>query len=158
MDKPLLFLDVDGVLNVFDESGTPTQMPNGFPVWIPEGTSLRLELLAQKFDIVWATAWMGSAHPAFKEVLDLPDHWPHISWTQLKLTEIIKWAGDRPWAWVDDDIQFELDYLGWDRDRMIPDNVLLKDIDPNVGLTDQDTHDLLKFAYEQTASDPTEFV
>lgn len=149
-EKPILFLDVDGVLNVFDESGSPTQTPNGFPVWIPEGTKERLKILAEYFEMIWCTAWMGTAHVAFKEVLDLTDHWDYVSWTQYKLTEIIKTAGNRPWAWVDDDIQFELDDLGWNPDRMLPDNVLLQSINPNIGLCDADLHELILFAKEHS--------
>lgn len=148
-DKPFLFLDVDGVLNCFDETGdhcTVYQQANGFPVWIPNGTEARLKALDKYFEIVWATAWMGTAHGAFKDILNLPDFWPHISWSSYKLPEIIRWAGERPWAWIDDDIEFELKHLGWDRDRMILDNVLLQDINPNLGLSDGDVHELIYWA------------
>jgi hypothetical protein len=148
-EKPLLFLDVDGVINVpgADDEGEYVQTGNGFPAWIPYGTKERVHGLMKHFDIVWATAWFGAAHGAFKEVLDLPEEsWPYIAWTNLKLPWIIKYAGDRPWAWADDDIQFELDDMGWDRDRMLPSNTLLQDIDEKVGLSDSDVHELIYWA------------
>lgn len=147
-DRPILFLDVDGVLNCFDESrGKLIHEGTANHACVPYEMDLRLELLNLSFDIVWATAWFGSAHSAFREHLHLPEEpWPYLKWNQYKLTEILKYAGSRPWAWADDDISFELDGLGWDADRMLPDNAYLLQVEPNRGLTDEDTHSLLKFA------------
>lgn len=149
-DKPILFLDVDGVLNIFDEDKSTGVLINGHTpqrAYVPHGMKERIKLLSDNFDIVWATAWFGQAHAAFREHLELPDQsWPHLEWRMFKITEILKYAGIHPWAWVDDDIKFELDDLGWDIDRHIPDNAFLCQVDPNRGLTDDDLYSLLIFA------------
>jgi hypothetical protein len=159
--KPFLFLDVDGVLNCFDESKGTWINEGADRACVPPDMDLRIELLAQSFEIVWATAWFGSAHAAFGEHLRLPNEpWDYLRWNQYKLTEIVKYAKGRPWAWADDDIDFELKWLGWNEDTHLPDDTFLLRVNPNVGLTNADTHDLLKFAYDVTpvAPDPTEFI
>lgn len=162
--KPLLFLDVDGVLNCFsDKNGEWFDVPFISPfdlskeptidmkVCIPLGTQERIAKLLDHFEIVWCTAWFGAAHGAFKKALGLPDEsWPYVNWNQYKLPELIKFAHGRSWAFVDDDIQFELNGLGWDVDRHIPDNGLLVDVNPNYGLSDEHVTALVKFAQENT--------
>ena len=159
--KPILFLDVDGVLNCFDEANG-TLIHEGSPerACVPWQMSDKLKVLNDRFDIVWATAWFGSANAAFKEFLPIKEAYPFLQWRQHKLTEILKYANGRPWAWADDDIQFELDDLGWDRDRMIPDNAFLLDVAPNVGLGWKDVTALVMFAEDNTPVEPdeTEFI
>ena len=158
-DKPILFLDVDGVLNCFDESkGVLIHPETPNRACVPHGTDLRLSQLALNFEIVWATAWFGAAHRAFKEHLGLPEQpWEFLRWNQYKLTEILKFAGNRPWAWADDDIQYELNGLGWiPPERFLPDNSLLVGVEPNTGLSDDDVNSLLDFAYNNTPVKPDE--
>jgi hypothetical protein len=165
--KPILFLDVDGVLNVFEPfsvevdeylvtstSGTPE------PIFVPKGSRECVKFLSNKFDIVWATAWEGSAHTALKEALDLEDEpWPHIDWLGKKISEILKYASDRPWAWVDDFAIWELDQLGWstpdeweDRihkrpHRLFMDNTFILAPNYHEGLTANHVGRLVEFAY-----------
>lgn len=166
--KPFLFLDVDGVLNchayvnienfdeltVIDNSGQPEH------VVVPKYTKQRIGWLSKYFDIVWATAWVGAAHTAFKEHLDLPvDSWPHLDWDRLKIVEILKYAGDRAWAWVDDIAAWELQQMGWNNhddwddhgihkrpNRYFQDNTLIIAPSGKYGLTDSHVYELIRFA------------
>lgn len=120
MTNPILFLDVDGVLNchgyacpvdellVIDNADRPKT------VFIPKGTKEKIYRLRKYFEIVWATGWEGAAHSAFREYLDLPqESWHYIPFYGPKLMSLIKFAGDQPWAWVDDMAAWELQELGW---------------------------------------------
>lgn len=141
--KPLLFMDVDGVLNCFRDDGEMFNAGTADWCCVPPGTQDRLKILVKHFDPVWATAWFGRAN-VLREPLNLgPKPWPHIEWNQFKLTEILKFAKDRPWAWVDDDANFELDELGWTT-LMVPG--LVVEPDPNFGLNDQHVEQLVQYA------------
>jgi hypothetical protein len=135
MAKPFLFLDVDGVILAEREHLT----------FIPVGTRERLARLLPVFEPVWATAWLGAAHPTFRDDLDLPDEsWPYVDYKDFKLTAILRFAGGRPWAWVDDDAKWELASLG-DSFRDLPSSLV---ICPSykVGITDEHVEALLAFA------------
>jgi hypothetical protein len=177
--RPLLYLDVDGVLNCpnptvpaarhdldpdswrtaadrarrarmtarpqFAGSGGAPDGRVRIPVWVPEGTAERITAISCVYDVVWATAWRRTAHPAFKALLGLPDEpWPALEWDDYKLPAIVEHAAGRPWAFVDDDITFELDGTGLA--ERIPGDHLLIECDPSAGLTDTHVAQLLEFA------------
>lgn len=153
--KPILFLDVDGVLNVFSAKvpSTKTYVPSRWsdedvinvPVEVADGTTRRIHNLLGHFEPVWATAWLGGAHGGWREILDLPStSWPHITYFGLKLPEIIRHAGERPWAWIDDDAIWEMRELKWS-DRMIGDNLIINP-DPRIGLTDEIVDEVIDWA------------
>lgn len=129
MNRPLLFLDVDGVLNPF----AAPQMPDGFSeyrfmvhdeVWLmagsipparPAGAWLNprfhgpmLRDLALDFDLVWATSWGNDANIHLSPLFGLPMlpivlPVPCRIRVTTKVGPINRFAGDRPLAWVDDD-------------------------------------------------------
>jgi hypothetical protein len=69
------------------------------------GADVALRRLAERFDIVWASAWSHNAHPALRQVLDLPESpWPFLPVQFHKLDSIRAFAAGRPWAWIDDSI------------------------------------------------------
>lgn len=96
--KPLLLLDVDGVI---------------LPFWSQKVVpiSLRLKELQTDFDLVWATFWENKANSAICPELDLPTL-PVIEFfpkryerdVTLKLDDVISYVEDRPLAWIDDDL------------------------------------------------------
>jgi hypothetical protein len=110
--KPLLFLDVDGVVGVWDfkDHSTIELLENpdtGNSVCIvPKGIKGRLERLIEVFEPVWATAWFTRANDILY-ALDL-DPWEVLFWGGTKLADIPARAGKTPWAFVDDEIEFEL--------------------------------------------------
>jgi hypothetical protein len=66
---------------------------------------------------------------------------PHEGW---KLPSIRRYVGDRPFAWVDDDISLEAHR--WAERRSAP--TLLLDIGADCGLGEEDVERLLAFAHE----------
>lgn len=141
--RPILFLDVDGVLNCLSAT-VPVEHINpgtGFEAYVPAGTRERLTLLAEHYEPVWATAWMSSAHAPFRQHLQLPvSAWPYVRWAEYKLPAMLRYAGGRPWAWIDDDAEWEIKALGW-TEAMVPGLVIVPD--PRVGLTGEHVRELL---------------
>lgn len=151
--KPILFLDVDGVLNVFNdepheriyapaktEAGAKARFGN-YAI-VPHGIKERLLRLWPQFEVVFATAWLGSASPVFCPWLGV-DSCEYLPWQEYKLPAIIKRAASHPWAWVDDDASWELRGLGWTRDYV---EGLIVEPDPTEGLTDQHVEQLMAWA------------
>lgn len=118
--KPLLFLDVDGVINVSGD--TPLSQYVGdldglFKIHLPYGLNERIATLAENFEIVWATTWMEKAQPFFKHRLALPEEpWACIEpfRESIKLPQICDMAGGRPFAWVDDEAYQQIHRLTYD--------------------------------------------
>jgi hypothetical protein len=158
---------VDGVLNChgfvdledFDEVLVTGNFGQPETVVVPKGTDDRIKALLNYFDIVWATAWVGAAHSAFREHLGLPTKsWPHLNYERLKIVDIIKYANGRPWAWVDDIAPWELIQLGWNRpedwdgrvhkrpNRYFEDNTFILAPDGRYGLDDGGVYKLIEFA------------
>jgi HAD domain in Swiss Army Knife RNA repair proteins len=139
---PLFLLDVDGVLNPFAAPACPdgysehALFPGEDPVRLCAAHGVWLRELATRFEIVWATAWGAEANRLLSPVLGLPSL-PVIGFPPIpfhpgeKLPPIIRYAGNRPLAWIDDAIQPAAH--AWAGQRGIP--TLLIDIDPTVGLT-----------------------
>jgi hypothetical protein len=153
-ERPLLFLDVDGVLNpdIPQVECDSLSSDSSFSIVnVPKGTKDHLAKLQKHFEIIWATAWLGDAHSFFREHLDLPqDSWPYLDYKHLKLIEIIRFAKDRPWAWVDDDANAELRALG-DNFRDMPNSLIIVP-KRDIGLTDEHVEELLEFAKERDGS------
>ncbi|MGW3853323.1 HAD domain-containing protein [Micromonospora arida] len=142
MDRPLLLLDVDGVLNPY---GTP-QPPSGYtehhlfpgeePVrinpdhgaWIIEASTI--------LDVTWATSWNDEAnqflapllHIASLPVITMPPTPFHPS---DKVPLVAAYAQRRPAAWVDD--LHTPQARTWAAGRSSP--TLLITTNPTIGLT-----------------------
>jgi len=105
-------------------------------VSVPVGADSTLRRLAERFDVVWAGAWSHNAHPALREVLDLPETpWPFLPVQFHKLRSIREFAAGRPWIWIDDGIHD----LGRLDDP--PDGILVE-VDAGSGIVSVDPHDL----------------
>ena len=67
-NKPLLFVDVDGVISLFgfapsqDEAPGPFHWVDGIAHCIPADAGSRLARLAERFELVWATGWEEKAN------------------------------------------------------------------------------------------------
>lgn len=164
--KPLLLVDVDGVLNCFGSIWTPAYEEEHFypprmafsmySIRVRKGTDERLRRLAQHFEMTWATAWCEQAHPFFGEWLELGDPWPHLAWKAgivgegqtWKLADVKEFAArnlGRPLAWIDDDLQG--DAFEWANERVEQGTpTLLVKTDPCQGIGDEEESRLLAFA------------
>jgi hypothetical protein len=157
--RPLLFLDVDGVLcpeafettppyAVYHDAGMDSVW------WMPDMVK-PLRALRKHFDFVWATWWEGRAAPVVGMLYDLPwMDYIHISDQYASVEEFMdgfprgmfdwkvpamaKYAGDRPFAWIDDQISDEA--KGWAQDRWTQEDVptLFHRPDPRIGFRPDD--------------------
>lgn len=140
--KPLLFLDVDGVLNpfpdtppgfdeydFFPEAGEPVRLAPAHRDWLHE--------LSSVYELVWATGWGEHANRLLSPFFGLPAYpvvpLPHRFQPTDKVPAIDAFAGDRAAAWVDDIVTAEA--RAWAARRRAP--TLLVEIDAAVGLTRQ---------------------
>lgn len=155
-DRPILFVDVDGVLSVFgfDSSGAmpgPFHWIDGVAHCIPPASGALLVRLAEHFELVWATGWEEKANEYLPGILDLPfrelpcltfDGRAVFGSSHWKLDAITEYAGDRPAAWIDDHIDDAC--LLWARSRDAP--TLLVETQAAVGITSEHVSELLSWA------------
>lgn len=138
---PILFLDVDGPLLPFgDGVPGPPGLARLDPLHGPWLASLPCEP-------VWATTWMDEANAEIAPLLGLPPlrvaAWPDDPVTEAadaraglhwKTRGLVALAGDRPFAWVDDEIgEADREWVARRHPR-----ALLHRVDPRHGLTDAD--------------------
>jgi hypothetical protein len=157
-ERPLLALDVDGVISLFGYPGPLHDMPGRFHLidgmahCIPEGIGERLRRLAGRYEIVWATGWEDRANERLPEILGLPGELPFLTFdgnarfgsAHWKIDAIDRYAGERPLAWVDDCIDESCHE--WASGRAAP--TLLVSTEPDQGLTDKHVETLLGWAQE----------
>lgn len=150
--KPLLLLDVDGVLCPIGpgpDEPMRTVTVDEFPITFSAKLPSRLADLNERFALIWATSWEDDANWSLASVLGLPElplirfagssARPGQTW---KLPAVRRFVGDRPLAWVDDELG--ADAHVWARRRAIP--TLLLDVNPAWGLADAHVDALVTFA------------
>jgi Swiss Army Knife RNA repair-like protein len=157
LQKPLLFVDVDGVISVFayvprlDQLPGPLHWIDGIQHCIPPAMGPRLVRLAGAYELVWATGWEEKANDYLPHILGLPFRdLPTLTFegravfgtAHWKLDAIERYAADRPAAWVDDSLDEEC--RQWARRRGAP--TLLVQTESPVGITDEHVEELLGFA------------
>jgi hypothetical protein len=160
---PFLLLDVDGVLNPvlhggslpgFSRHGVEASDGREHVVWLNPQHGLWLNMLAGRFELVWATGWERDAPRILGPLLGLPP-FGVIEFTQRpalrvalrKLPDVQRFVGDGPVAWVDDDLGAEAH--DWARQRGA--HTLLVQPDQHVGLVRRHVDELLAFA-DRTSS------
>lgn len=145
MIKPLLLIDVDGVISLFgfDPRHAPEgrfHLVDGIAHFLSAGAGEHLRALADDYELAWCTGWEERANEHLPFALGLPGPLPHLAFgdpvpsadAHWKLGAIDRFAGpSRPLAWVDDahDASCEV----WASAR--PGPTLLLATDPAVGLT-----------------------
>jgi hypothetical protein len=141
--RPLLLVDVDGVLSLFgpgvDRSLCTPALVEGIPHLLSRPAAELLGELAERFECVWCTGWEDRADGHLPYLLGLPPGWPHVAFSDRpeidahwKLRAIDAYAGaDRPVAWIDD--AHDERCRAWAAAR--PGPTLLVTTDPAVGLT-----------------------
>ena len=140
--RPLLLVDVDGVVSLFEpgvdgENCVPA-LVEGIPHFLSRRAGELLVQLATVYECVWCTGWEDRAEGHLPHLLGLPRGWPHIVFTDRpedaahwKLRAIDAYCGrDRAVAWVDD--AHDERCRAWAAAR--PGPTLLVTTDPAVGL------------------------
>ena len=160
--RPLLFVDVDGVLSLFgyDNGADPpgrVHMVDGLPHCLSRECGERLVRLSEAFELVWATGWEERANEHLPYLLELPFRdlptltfdgravWGTAHW---KVDAIDEYAGDRPAAWIDDSLDEACEE--WARRREAPS--LLVKTESHVGITEEHVERLLAWAGSATAA------
>jgi hypothetical protein len=127
--KPLLAVDIDGVISLFGFEETPAhtqvQLVDGVPHWISLVCGGRLLRLSESFELVWASGWEDKANFYLPQLLGLPEL-PHVSFdvaarsggAHWKLAALEAYAGERAIAWVDDN--FDQSCYEWAERRPAP--------------------------------------
>ncbi len=139
--KPLLLLDIDGVLNPTTSSPPPgyrTTEVAGYRFHMSDMHRDRLGRLLPSADIVWATTWEHAANESIGPALGLPNC-PVVRFTgnresdTWKLPYVERYAGERPLVWVEDNLFSDAHH--WANERPSP--TLLVQPSGAVGLTTQ---------------------
>jgi hypothetical protein len=159
--RPLLLIDVDGVLNPFDMNRNApapgfelhyitVRDGRTFPVLLNRAHGEWLNALSEDFELVWATTWADQANEAIGPRIGLPTL-PVVEPVRRGLYRVEKFGPvreivrGRPFAWLDD--SFEYGVPQWARrrnGRWYPS--LLVRPDPAIGLTETHIQTLREFA------------
>jgi hypothetical protein len=143
--KPLLLVDVDGVISLygFPDDRRPCgrfALVDGIAHFLSGAAGPHLLDLAHEFELVWCSGWEERANDYLPRPLGLPGPLPFISFEHKpaggaphwKLPAIDAYAGDdRPLAWIDD--AHDAESRAWARNR--PGPTLLVDTEPATGIT-----------------------
>lgn len=140
MDKPLLLIDVDGVLNPLnpgkETKGWKQHRLMGYNVFLNPLHGEWLNGLADfGFELVWGTTWEDDANRLIGPILGLPKlrvcKFPLASeGATWKMRGVKAFVKDRPFVWLDDDLHDDAD--AWVASRTKP-SLLIK-VDPRMGL------------------------
>jgi hypothetical protein len=155
--RPVLFIDVDGVISLFGfEPGS--DLPGSFHSvdgilhCIGSEAGGRLARLADHYELVWATGWEEKANEYLPHLLGMPKPLPVLTFdgravfgtAHWKLAAIDEYAGGRAAAWIDDSLDERC--REWARGRPAP--TLLVETEAATGITDEHVERLLRWAAE----------
>jgi hypothetical protein len=143
-DRPVLAVDVDGVISLFGFEDPLNEAPGEFHLidgiahCISRAAGERLVRLSDYYDLIWATGWEERANEYLPMLLGLPEELPYLTFggnarfgtAHWKVDAIDEYAGDRPVAWVDDSLDETCHE--WALERPAP--TLLVEVDPRRGL------------------------
>lgn len=153
MDKPLLLIDVDGVISLFgfDPARPPAgrfELVDGIAHLLSATAGEHLRRLLAGFELAWCTGWEEKANEYLPSALGLPGPLACLAFdgsaptvpAHWKLGAIEAYAGaTRPLAWVDD--AHDEACRAWAAERQGP--TLLITTEPSVGLTEREVEELL---------------
>jgi hypothetical protein len=144
-DRPILAVDIDGVISLFGFEEGIQGAPGDFHLidgmlhCISLPTGARLNRLAQTFELVWASGWEDRANDHLPNILGVPEL-PYLTFdgraafgtAHWKLEALDEYSGDRPLAWIDDSL--DVSCFEWADRRPAP--TLLVQTDSSIGLED----------------------
>jgi hypothetical protein len=156
MCRPLLLIDIDGVISLFgfDPQRRPAGrfvIVDGVVHFLSDEVARRLLHLTAQFDLAWCSGWEEKADEHLPHALGLPSGMPHVVFPvapaadgrHWKLAAIDSYVGpERPLAWIDDG--HDDTCREWASERMGP--TLLIATDPSVGLTEAHASQLSAWA------------
>jgi hypothetical protein len=155
MNKPLLLVDIDGVISLFgfDPAHPPAGRflaVEGIVHFLSATAGDHLRTLQSAFELAWCSGWEEKANDHLPAALELAGGLPHLRFdgpaaasAHWKLAAIDAYAGpSRPVAWVDD--AHDEATAAWAASR--PGPTLLVITAPPVGLTDANVTALLEWA------------
>ena len=155
MDRPLLAIDVDGVISLFGfDEPPPTDLArfeliDGMVHCISLAAGDRLLRLRDHYDMVWATGWEEKANDYMPNVIGMPElpalnfggaaRFGSAHWKLMPLEEFSK---GRALAWIDDSLDESC--YDWARKRSEP--TLLVPTESALGLEEAHTEALIGWA------------
>ncbi len=162
MSRPILAVDVDGVVSLFGFETPPPpaeasyQLVDGGLHCISLRAGERLQRLAEHFDLIWATGWEEKANFYLPTMLGLAEM-PHLTFdgaarfgsAHWKLGPLDEYGRGRAVAWIDDN--FDESCYRWARERDLP--TLLVPTDPAKGLQEAETEALIAWGRSLAAED-----
>jgi uncharacterized protein YjbJ (UPF0337 family) len=163
-NRPVLFVDVDGVISLFGFN--PSESPpgsfhsiDGIIHCIGSEAPSRLAKLAQRYELVWATGWEEKANEYLVHILEMPEELPVLTFdgravfgsSHWKVDAIDEYSKGRPAAWIDDNLDERA--VHWAENREEP--TLLVTTDSPTGITDEHVNGLLRFAHRVSQQHPT---
>jgi hypothetical protein len=152
VSRPLLAVDVDGVISLFGFDEPPPgsdarfQLVDGMMHCISLGAGRRLLQLGEHFEMVWATGWEQKANDYLPDILGLPEL-PYLTFggasrfgsAHWKLGPLDEYGSGRALAWIDD--SFDESCYEWAQNRDEP--TLLVPTESALGLEDAQTEALI---------------
>jgi hypothetical protein len=159
-EKPLLMVDIDGVISLFGVSLLEHADPRlaegsfhsieGIPHFLSATAAAHLLDLGSLFELVWASGWEDRANDHLPHLLGLPAGLPFLRFSRSvgrsnahwKLDAIEAHAAGRALAWVDDTLDDEC--RAWANARRAP--TLLVQTEPQQGLTERQARLLADWA------------
>jgi hypothetical protein len=155
MSRPILAVDVDGVISLFGFDEPPGraeakfELIDGMVHCISLRAGERLLRLAEHYELVWATGWEDRANDYLPSILGLPQL-PHLTFdgaarfgsAHWKLGPLDDYCQGRAMAWIDDN--FDESCYEWARARAEP--TLLVPTQAQLGLEEAQTEALMAWA------------
>jgi hypothetical protein len=155
MERPILAVDVDGVISLFgyDEPPAPEiaqfELIDGMVHCISLAAGERLQRLAGYYELAWATGWEARANDYLPHLLGIAEL-PYLSFegaarfgsAHWKLAPLTEYGRGRPLAWIDDSLDESC--YEWARGREEP--TLLVPTESQHGLEEAQTEALLAWA------------
>jgi hypothetical protein len=115
-DKPVLAVDIDGVVSLFgfeemEDAPGALHLVDGMLHCISRPAGARLNRLGSTYELIWASGWEDRANDHLPAILGMPEL-PYLTFdgrarfgtAHWKLEALEEYAGDRPLAWIDDSL------------------------------------------------------